>query len=322
MASSTAVPRATITLHAVSSAAIGRAPAACSASLSCAAHEAALAASPERRAVASATRRCASSSWASFQARPAAESGTPAASVCATPATIPPCCTRISMVMTTHAQVIHPRLASLGPDTRSNASSGVRPQVRVVRPISTWAATFTTQPRRISQRSVKPASAPAVVVAMSSPLPTMELARMMPGPRWASDATSDRGGSTVDRGSVIAPSVQAQRREAWDPPDYAAPGHWPPLSTITAHRPLLGYKQLPPPGSRRRRKFIRCSIGMASRRRINSTNWRSLSAASASRAFWRFFNVARLTAFRAVPAFLAMNHFFFRRCGERAEVFP
>ena len=73
----------------------------------------------------------------------------------------------------------------------------MRPQVSVVRPISTWAATLITQPTRISQRSTNPAWAPVVVVAISSPLPTMELASTIPGPRWASDARSVCGGSTV-----------------------------------------------------------------------------------------------------------------------------
>ena len=87
------------------------------------------------------------------------------------------------------------RRKSRGPGTRSNASSGVRPQVSVLRPISIWAATFTPQPSRISQSRVKPAVAPTAVVAISSPEPTMELARMIPGPRWTSLPANDRGGS-------------------------------------------------------------------------------------------------------------------------------
>ena len=44
------------------------------------------------------------------------------------------------------------------------------------------------------------------------------------------------------------------------------------------------YSELPPPGSRRRRKCIRCSSGMASRRRMRSSSCRSLSRARAARA--------------------------------------
>ena len=92
---------------------------------------------------------------------------------------------------------------NLGPGTRLKASSGVRPHVSVVRPISIWAATLMAQPRMISQSSTKPASAPTIVVAISSPLPTMELARTIPGPRCASDCQSVCGGSeTVDAFSM------------------------------------------------------------------------------------------------------------------------
>ena len=82
-----------------------------------------------------------------------------------------------------------------GKTTASNATSGVHPQVSVWRPISIWAATLIAQPMTISQRRTKPASAPTVVVAISSPEPTIALARMIPGPRWARDSRSVRGGA-------------------------------------------------------------------------------------------------------------------------------
>ena len=58
------------------------------------------------------------------------------------------------------------------------------------------------------------------------------------------------------------------------------------------------YRQLPPPGRRRRRKFIRCSIGIARRRAMRSSSCRSRSFARVARALrrtdaespaWRFF---------------------------------
>ncbi|NCX97370.1 MAG: hypothetical protein EBX35_01960 [Planctomycetia bacterium] len=61
------------------------------------------------------------------------------------------------------------------------------------------------QPIRISQRRAKPAVAPTDVVAISSPEPTMELARIMPGPRWASAAASDRGGSAMPASCAMEP---------------------------------------------------------------------------------------------------------------------
>jgi hypothetical protein len=69
------------------------------------------------------------------------------------------------------------------PTVASAVISGVRPQVSVLRPISICAATLIAQPITISHSSMKPASAPTVVAAMNSPDPTIELARMIPGPR-------------------------------------------------------------------------------------------------------------------------------------------
>ena len=116
------------------------------------------------------------------------------ASVCPTPPTIPPCCEMTKMVM--NAQYHSSQLTlSLGPGTLFNAFSGVWLQVIVYRPNSICVDTFTTQPRIISQSSQNPASAPALVVAISSPEPTIEPAIIMPGPSRSSVAPNVRGGA-------------------------------------------------------------------------------------------------------------------------------
>ena len=64
----------------------------------------------------------------------------------------------------------------------SNAASVVLPWVIAYRPSSTWTKTLITQLRRISQSRLKPALAPRLVVLISSPVPTIDAARISPGP--------------------------------------------------------------------------------------------------------------------------------------------
>jgi hypothetical protein len=53
------------------------------------------------------------------------------------------------------------------------------------------------QLRRTSHRSVKPAFAPVLVVRINSPVPTMEPARMSPGPIFRSASPSVAGGGST-----------------------------------------------------------------------------------------------------------------------------
>ena len=208
------------TAQTVSSGGRARPAASASRAASRGASVAAWAASPPRRAVAAAMRTAAASSCTAFHRWPAVVRGTPPASVWATPARMPPCCTRMSIVMTAQAQKIQPRPASRGPGTASNDSSGVRPHVSVVRPISIWAATLIAQPSTMSHRSANPASAPTVVAAISSPDPTMALASTIPGPRCTSDPRSVRGGSSVGAEEIAMGQIRELRGDAiltWGP---------------------------------------------------------------------------------------------------------
>ena len=71
----------------------------------------------------------------------------------------------------------------------------VRPSAMANRPNSTWTKTLITQPSTISHNSQKPASAPVLVVAMSSPEPTIDAAIINPGPNRLRIPPSVRGGS-------------------------------------------------------------------------------------------------------------------------------
>ena len=51
-------------------------------------------------------------------------------------------------------------------------------------PNSIWAKTLIKHPRIMSQRKSKWASAPVLVVAISSPDPTIDPAKMSPGPKF------------------------------------------------------------------------------------------------------------------------------------------
>ena len=62
-------------------------------------------------------------------------------------------------------------------------------------PNSIWAKTLIKHPRIMSQRKSKWASAPVLVVAISSPDPTIDPAKMSPGPKFLSIPKGLSGGS-------------------------------------------------------------------------------------------------------------------------------
>jgi hypothetical protein len=70
----------------------------------------------------------------------------------------------------------------------------------VQRANSTWTATFTSVLKITIQSSAKPAWAPSVVVAISSPEPTMEALRIRPGPRCFRLCFQPTGGSWMPSG--------------------------------------------------------------------------------------------------------------------------
>src|SRR5262249_54116613 len=62
--------------------------------------------------------------------------------------------------------------------------------------------TLMTHDRRISQSRLKPALAPRLVVLISSPVPTIEAARINPGPIFRTACPSEGGGSWIASGGI------------------------------------------------------------------------------------------------------------------------
>jgi hypothetical protein len=81
-----------------------------------------------------------------------------------------------------------------GPISRASV---VRPDEMVYRPSSACTNTFTKQLAMTSQRRVKPTRAPRLVVAMSSPVPTIAPARISPGPICRSARPKVTGGASA-----------------------------------------------------------------------------------------------------------------------------
>src|SRR3954463_3144241 len=96
--------------------------------------------------------------------------------------------------MNNHSHASHD-VPNLGPGRVSSAPSEVLPCVIAYRPISTWTNTLITHEIRISQSSTNPCLAPSAVVLISSPVPTIDAARIKPGPIFVNAFKSEVGGS-------------------------------------------------------------------------------------------------------------------------------
>ena len=88
-----------------------------------------------------------------------------------------------------------------GPGTRLNPANPVSPLAMMYRPISACSTGLIRQLSRITQSAVNPTWAPSVVVAISSPDPTIDAARIIPGPIRFSDAINVTGGSSISSGN-------------------------------------------------------------------------------------------------------------------------
>ena len=71
------------------------------------------------------------------------------------------------------------------------------PVAIVQRASSIWTATLTTQLKMTIQRMTKPTWAPSVVVAISSPEPTIDALKIRPGPRYFRLSSQPFGGSLI-----------------------------------------------------------------------------------------------------------------------------
>ena len=112
--------------------------------------------------------------------------GTPGKTMCKTiaePLSTPPTCSGLMSIMTSQSQIDQFPLPIFGPGNWFSASKVVSPEWIACFPNSSCTKTFTRQLTMMTQRATNPAFAPSVVVAMSSPDPTIEAERMKPGPR-------------------------------------------------------------------------------------------------------------------------------------------
>src|SRR5262245_44593901 len=115
---------------------------------------------------------------------------------------MPPTCNSVSMTMIAHAQTTQ-LTPALGPGTRLKPSSPVCPVAIVYLPNSPCTTGLIAQLTRMIQSSVNPACAPSVVVAISSPEPTIDAASTMPGPmRPSADPIVSGGGSAASADSL------------------------------------------------------------------------------------------------------------------------
>ena len=108
-------------------------------------------------------------------------------------------CAWVVSIMNSQSQHNHDT-PSRGPGSVSKAASVVLPCVIAYRPSSTWTKTLITHDSRISQSRLKPAFAPRLVVLISSPVPTIDAARINPGPIWRIAVGSVCGGSLIASG--------------------------------------------------------------------------------------------------------------------------
>ncbi len=109
---------------------------------------------------------------------------------------IPPSCPKPTIIMISQYQMIQ-LTPSRGPGMRLSDVSVVSPCPIATRPSSICTKTLITQPTMISHSSEMPACAPVLVVAISSPEPTMLAAIMSPGPSWRRMPPGVDGGSST-----------------------------------------------------------------------------------------------------------------------------
>ena len=126
----------------------------------------------------------------------------PGKAMCAAWPTVPSIaaiCAWVVSIMISQSQQSH-EAPRRGPGSESNASRVVRPWMIAYRPSSTCTKTLMMQDRRISHSRLKPALAPRLVVLISSPVPTIDAARINPGPICRIARDSECGGSRIASG--------------------------------------------------------------------------------------------------------------------------
>ncbi len=98
---------------------------------------------------------------------------------------------------------VHLAFPNRGPGKALNACMAVSPVRMVCLPNSSCTATFTIQLTMMTQKVINPARAPRVVVAINSPLPTIDADKIKLGPRNRSCPRKAVGGSLIISGGRI-----------------------------------------------------------------------------------------------------------------------
>ena len=91
----------------------------------------------------------------------------------------------------------HRAFPQIGPGNEFRICMEVFPVSMVCFPNSICTATFTAQLTSITQKVMNPARAPRVVVAISSPDPTIPAERINPGPRFLILSMNETGGTLI-----------------------------------------------------------------------------------------------------------------------------
>src|SRR5688572_458010 len=125
----------------------------------------------------------------------------------AEPPIIPPNCTILRVVNIPTVQTAHPALPKRMPGNLLNRFITVSPVSIACFPNSNCTATFIRQLTMITQKAIKPAFAPNMVVAINSPEPTIEADKIKPGPRNFNLLLKETGGSLIVLSVIMYLSV-------------------------------------------------------------------------------------------------------------------
>ena len=115
--------------------------------------------------------------------------------------TMPPTCKNLKSIRNSQVQILQLPLPSFGPGSVFIEVKVGLPVTIACLPNSTCTATFTKQLTKITHRAMNPAFAPRVVVATSSPDPTIDADSTNPGPRCLRLPRRVVGGSSILDGS-------------------------------------------------------------------------------------------------------------------------
>ena len=110
---------------------------------------------------------------------------------------MPPTCIILAAISNSHVQIDQFALPSRGPGNVFSDAIVDSPELIACLPNSSCTATLTRQLKMMNHIRMKPALAPTMVVAMSSPDPTIDAERINPGPMKGRAPKNVFGGSLI-----------------------------------------------------------------------------------------------------------------------------